>query len=247
MIVILGSTHDDILYFESIMSNKKEVSVMNRFPAIMGNIFNQETILVYNVYSNYVSSVVTSYLNERYFVLLVFNVGKVIALNNDLSNGDIVVSKKCYLGDVDLTDNTNTNIGEIPEFPAYYETQFDVIDSLENSLEIRTLIPNKVGTYISLNKDLYSRDQLNDICAEDAVFGENKNIVLDSTLGGVCVACAIQKIPFVAVKVVYKRIGEKTSAKEYANVLKSYTGVGKAIVTCIGNISRNDIIRGEEH
>ena len=246
MIAILGSTHDDILYFESVMANKQELMIMNKFPAIKGYIFNQETILVYNIYSSYVSAAVTANIIDNYFVLLVFNVGKSIAFTDDLHNGDIVVSKRTYLGDVDQCDVANVRTGQIPGFEYSFESQADVLESVDKSLEIRTLVPNKKAHFIATNKEFTNIDQLNDIRIDKSIFGETRNIALDSTVGGVAVTCAIHNIPFVAVKVIYKQIGEKSTANGYANVLKSFTGVGKSIVTCIGDIGRNEVVRGEE-
>ena len=51
-------------------------------------------------------------------------------------------------------------------------------------------------------------------------------------------------IPFVCVKVVSKKFKQTQSAKAYEQVLKNYASVGKAIVATIGDIGRNDIIRG---
>ena len=42
---------------------------------------------------------------------------------------------------------------------------------------------------------------------------------------------------------VERKIDEKYSTDTYIRVLKHYSDVGKAIVTCIGDIGRNDIIR----
>ena len=55
MILIIGQTHDDILYFENIMHNKENEELFNTIPLITGTIYNQDVCLAYNVYSNYIS------------------------------------------------------------------------------------------------------------------------------------------------------------------------------------------------
>ena len=42
MIVILGSTHDDILYFESVMTNRRDETLFDIYKLEYGTIFNQE-------------------------------------------------------------------------------------------------------------------------------------------------------------------------------------------------------------
>ena len=56
MILIVGSSNDDILYFESILKNKKEFSVLNQFTAYSGEIFNQKVMLLKDMYSSYVGN-----------------------------------------------------------------------------------------------------------------------------------------------------------------------------------------------
>ena len=70
MIMIIGSQHDDILYFESVITNKKEELIMGKFKVTIGTIFNQAVMLVDQVKTNYLSSALTLYLIEKYFVSL---------------------------------------------------------------------------------------------------------------------------------------------------------------------------------
>ena len=86
MIMIIGSQHDDILYFESVMSNKREEVVLDKYKVTIGTIFNQSVILVDQVKTNYVSSVLTLYLIEKYYVFLVFVVGRCIAFTHDIKH-----------------------------------------------------------------------------------------------------------------------------------------------------------------
>ena len=67
MIMIIGSQHDDILYFESVITNKREELVMGKFKVTIGTIFNQAVMLVDQVKTNYLSSALTLYLIEKYF------------------------------------------------------------------------------------------------------------------------------------------------------------------------------------
>ena len=66
MIMIIGSQHDDILYFESIMSNKRTETVLDKYTVTIGTIFNQSVVLVDQVKTNYISSILTLHLIEKY-------------------------------------------------------------------------------------------------------------------------------------------------------------------------------------
>ena len=70
----------------------------------------------------------------------------------------------------------------------------------------------------------------------------DSNIVFDTNSGGVALACSLSKVPFVAVKVVERYIDKNSDVKTYLEAMKEYVNVGKALVTCIGDIGRNEII-----
>ena len=92
MILIIGSQHDDILYFESVMSNKREEVVLDKYKVTIGTIFNQSVILIDQVKTNYLSATLTLYLIEKYYVFLVFVVGRCVAYTHDLKPLAITIS-----------------------------------------------------------------------------------------------------------------------------------------------------------
>ena len=117
MIMIIGSQHDDILYFESIMSNKRVETVLDKYKVTIGTIFNQSVILVDQVKTNYISSILTLHLIEKYFVFLVFVVGRCIAFTHDIKPADIAISKYVMAGDVDqVNEEENVKMCQIPGF-----------------------------------------------------------------------------------------------------------------------------------
>ena len=113
--------------------------------------------------------------------------------------------------------------------------------------------PNTVMQVKTLEKDGYNAIQLGvfdkkekyqHLVMNDFILGHKGKIVFDCTSGGVFLASALNKIPVVAIKVVEKSVNEKSTVDTYINVLKQYSGIGRAVVTCIGDIGRNDIMRG---
>ena len=243
MILIIGSTHDDILYFESVMTNKREEKLFDIYPLVFGSIFNQEVVLAYDAYTSYESSVITSMIIEKYFVVLVFVVGKCISYTPDVKPGEIAISKRVILGDVDQVMEANVKLGQIPHFPRSLESSDEVVGYISAALEKRSFSRYTVATFISSNSVLDKTTKLEPLMMDEYVLGHKTNIVFDCLSGGAFLGAALYKIPVIAVKVSEKLINEKSTADSYINLLKQYSSVGRAVVTCIGDIGRNDIMK----
>ena len=242
MILIIGSQHDDILYFESVMSNKKQEIVLGKYPVTIGTIFNQGVVLVDQVKTNYVSSALILYLIEKYFVFLIFNVGRCIAFTRDLKPLDIVVSKRVIAGDVDQVNEDNVKYGQIPGYDQTFVCQDDIIGYLRDAFEKRTYSAIKVGNYVSTSVDYHRADQVDHLKEGEHLLGFEGNIVFDNNSAGIALASELKKVAFVSVKVVERYIDGKQDINTYLKALKEYTNIGKAVVTCIGDISHNEVI-----
>ena len=242
MIMIVGSQHDDILYFESVITNKREEVVLGKFKVTIGTIFNQAVLLVDQVKTNYLSSALVLHIIEKYFVILVLVVGRCVAYTKDLKPLDIAISKQVILGDVDQVNEDNVKYGQIPGFDQVFDCSEDVISYLANAFEKRTYSVYKNANYISTSIDLHRAGQAKNMVEFDHVFGFDNNIVFDTNAGGVALACSLTKVPFVAIKVVERYFDKNSDVNTYLNAMKEYVNVGKALVTCIGDIGRNEII-----
>lgn len=242
MILIIGSQHDDILYFESVMSNKKQEIVLGKYPVTIGTIFNQGVVLVNDVKTNYVSSALVLHLIEKYFVFLIFNVGRCVAFTHDIKPMDIVISKRVIAGDVDQVDEDNVKFGQIPGFEQVFVSQDDIIGYLRDAFEKRTFSNIKIGNYVSTSVDYHRVEQVNHLKEGEHLLGFANNIVFDNNSAGIALAAELKKVAFVSVKVVERYIDGKKDIHSYLKALKEYTNIGKAVVTCIGDISRNEVI-----
>ena len=248
MIMIMGSQHDDILYFESVMSNKKEEVVLGKFKVTIGTIFNQAVLLVDDIKTNYLSSALTLYLVEKYFVILVLVVGRCISFSPDIKPLEIAISKNIIAGDVDQVNEENVKMGQIPGFEQVFECSKDVIEYLFNAFEKRTFSTYKTANYVSTSVDIHSANQISGIREFDHILGFESSVVFDCNSAGVAMASSICKVPFVSIKVVERTITDKNDINTYLGALKEYVNIGKAIVTCIGDIGSNEVImedRGE--
>lgn len=245
MIMIMGSQHDDILYFENIITNKREEVVLGRFKVTIGTIFNQAVLLVDQVKTNYLSSALTLYLVEKYFVILVLVVGRCVAYTHDLKPLDIILSRHVVAGDVDQINEDNVKYGQIPGFEQIYDGSDDVISYLGTAFEKRTYSVYKLANVVSTNVDYHSLSQIKNMQEFERVLGFDSNIVFDCNSAGVAMAASLTRVPFVTVKVVERYIDEKNDVNTYLKAMKEYVNIGKALVTCIGDIGRNEIITEE--
>ena len=245
MILIIGSQHDDILYFESVMSNKREEVVLGKYTVTIGTIFNQAVVLVDQIKTNYLSSTLTLYLIEKYYIFLVFVVGRCIAFTHDIKPAEIAISKRIIAGDVDQVNEDNVKYGQIPGFEQAFVCQDDVIEYLISAFEKRTFSSYKVSNIISTSVDYHRVEQVNHLKECEHVMGFANNVVFDCNSAGVALACALKKVAFVSVKVVERQIDAPNNINTYLKALKEYTNIGKALVTCIGDIGHNEVLTEE--
>lgn len=244
MILIVGCSHDDVLYYHSIIKFPKEVKIFKSHTAVVGTIFNREVMILENIYTSYLSSATVAYIIEKFFISLVFSVGKCQAISHNLKEGDIAVSQNVVLGDVDqISQVKGTKLGQIPEFPEIYSSNGQVFSTLNASLDRIANGSHFDCLYFASNAYAKDDNLVKRITKDESVLGIRDNIVTDSESGGIALACYLFDVPFIAVKVVEGKAGTKIEIDDYIKVLKQYAAVGKAVISCIGEISRQDVLR----
>ena len=246
MILIVGSTKDDVLYFESKMRNKKAETVLtDSFHLITGNIFNQKAGLLYNVHSSYLSTLVVHEVIKKYHVILVVNVGYAASYSKELKDGEVVLIRQTYFGDVNFTKMQHTMLGQIPSQPQAFASDGYVTQLFSRALDNTLKSKYSTGSLVSINKVPESKDDLREISFENTVLGRNDNILVDSDGAGCALAAHIDNVPFVCIKVCERTIDSRLTVQHYLKVLEKYADVGKAVTSLIGEISRNDVRIGE--
>ena len=117
MILIIGSNHDDVIYFQSALKDAHEEIILNKYRAQVGTILNQSIMVLQDVYTSYVSSALITYIVEKYYVLMVFCVGTCYAQSKNLKVGSIAVSEFSTFGDVDQINKIKgTGLGQIDRY-----------------------------------------------------------------------------------------------------------------------------------
>jgi len=245
MILIIGSSHDDVLYYETLLSKKHNELLFDKYPVTFGRLFNQDIALVSEVYTNYISSVITSYFIDKYFVILAVSVGTCVGYSKNVQFGDIVLSRQVMLSDVDQIAVRPVSLGQIPNgFPSFFKSEVDIRTVITNALNTRTTHRYIDGTFFSSNT-FYTREaQLEPLKINGTLTAQDNDVVFDCTFGGVALACQMNHVAFVALKVVETNLGHPMDYQEYSQVLSVYVEVGKVIASSIGDIGRTDILEG---
>lgn len=244
MILLVGNNHDDVLYIETRMTDKKEEYVYKKYKVVIGNIASQTVVLLENVYTNIISSTLVSYIIEKYYILFVIKIGKCLTASKTIKNGDITISKKVIASDVDVTDLQGTKLGQIPGFDLSFDPSYELINSTLNSFTKFSFATIHECTVVSSNVHHHTMEKLEELLHDGKILTEEiNNVVFDSEAYGVGVACSMHDIPFITINVVLNHIGEKFAVNNYVRVLKQYNIVGKAVSNLISELGSNEVLR----
>ena len=149
-------------------------------------------------------------------------------------------------GDVDqLNEEENIKMCQIPVCDQSFACQDDVIGYLSSAFEKRTYSSYKTANFISTSVDFHRMEQVAHFRECEHVMGFSEKVVFDCNSAGVALACTLLKVPYVSIKVVERYLDNPNNIETYLQSLNQYTSIGKALVTCIGDIGHNEVITEE--
>ncbi|HNX16459.1 MAG TPA: hypothetical protein PKO28_03775 [Bacilli bacterium] len=244
MILIIGSNHDDVLYYHSIIKYPEEVNLMRDYHAVTGTIFNSKVMILEDVYTSYLSASLATYLIEKFFISVIFCVGKCEAISDNLKEGSIAVSNRVIFGDLNQIEHSKgTVLGQIPGLPKDYQPNLQLLETV-NSFLSRIANGNHFNC-LFFSSSAYCQDMhmMENIAKDEKLLASRDNIVVDGETAGIALACYLADIPFISVKVVEGKAGVKLDINNYVKILRQYAAVGKAVVSSIGEINRQDVLR----
>ena len=244
MIVIIGETHDDILYFDSVLANRREETILEKYKVSIGTIFSQDALIAHDVFSSSLASAILMNICDKYYVDLIISVGRCMSVSNGINNGDIIVSKRVIDANVDLTMFATVVAGQIPGFERDFMVQDDLIEYISKGLERRISINYHLATFLSSSN--MSNDMVNHLKNKKEAFSlGNDLIVIDQNSAGVAVVSQLKNVPFISVKVAENNLAVANNLDSYVSVLDKYIDLGKAVISTINDISRSDILEEE--
>lgn len=244
MIVIIGETHDDILYFDSVLANKRTETILGKYEISIGTIFSQDAVVVADLFTSALSSAVLMHLLDKYYVDLIISVGRCMYVGEKIKNGDIIVSSKVIDANVDLTMFGDFALGQIPGFDREFNVQDDILGYILKGLERRIAITQHTATFLSSNN--MSKNMCDFLNERKELFAlKDELFVIDQNSAGVALASKLKDTPFIILKVAETELASVNNLESYSMVLSKYIDLGKAVISTINDISRSDILEGE--
>lgn len=242
MIAIIGTTHEDVLYFETILKNRvTEVPVYERFPVIQGTIFNQEVVICYGATTSYLVAPLTERIISTYKPMIIIQVGKCKSLTDDWKNGDIAISDEHIALDVDQCEYKNVKLGQIPGLNFSYHIYHDVHNIINKTFD-KFMSGNVYnGTFLSSDRIPQNVEDLRQYFHDGYIFGHQNRCVVDCESFSSMIVCQLNQTPFIAIKAVDSKVGEITKVNNYIKTLDTYAIIGKAVISFIGELGRRDL------
>ena len=245
MIVIVGDTHDDVLYYETVLANRKDHIILDRFKIASGTIFSQKVIVIRDMSTSVLTSSVLMHILDNEDVDLVIGVGKCLAISENLKHGDIALSNNVIDTNVDLSIFRDVGMAQIPGFSREFYVQDDIFGYLAQNIEKRPNIDFFRASYLST--DNMSNEMITFLRNNKTMFAKNdEKFVIDHNSAGIALACNLKDIPFIIAKVIETGLDNSQNLKTYSKVLGRYIDLGKGIISTINDIGRSDILEGEE-
>ncbi len=229
MILILGATDDDVLYFRTKMDMMSVDKIAGKTQVFLGKYSGKEVAVTTTGLSNPLSAMITGLCIDKYHPYFVLNVGSVHAFDENLKQGDLYMADRVYLGGVDLMPWGNgTKYGQIPAMPQFFLSEDDYLFMIETIAKKMTNKSLARGFVMSTNKFYTDRVKAESLINHHYAYVDGID-AFDTELGGIAVACRAFDIPWIALKSISYVIGHK---EELLNFIRK----GLETEPLIGNI-----------
>jgi 5'-methylthioadenosine/S-adenosylhomocysteine nucleosidase len=250
MILILGNSSDSLIYLKNMLRYSEDRDELSgALTSHLGKIYGQDVILAETGYSSYRSSIISSYLIQKYEPYVLIYVGDCAKISENLRLGDVLMADYIQIVDVDeLNRDPASRLYEVPGFPGYFKSSEYLVKLFNDSAAHVNVLNGRVGACLSGNKfvsDLKSLDF--DTAAFEAA--HRTELAFEGEVGGIALAAEFFKVPFLPLLSVSSDLNVKGSALERKRtILKDAIDIGKTVVSFIVAISNdeNNFIRHDE-
>ncbi|OQC50074.1 MAG: 5'-methylthioadenosine/S-adenosylhomocysteine nucleosidase [Tenericutes bacterium ADurb.Bin024] len=209
MILLLGTTPDDILYIKNrmIMKEKGAVNKDEHFYYV-GEYGGKEICMTYTGHSNIMSAVLTSYMIRKFNPYLVISIGSAQSASANLNQGDLFIAERVYIADLDYGNYTTLPLRDTIHMHPYYVSEEVYIKHFE-------LLNSETGNYklvrgpvISVNNFVKDKAEAEKIIARQENYIEGAT-VFDTEMGGIVACCKFYGVPWLYLRSVNYEIGKE--------------------------------------
>lgn len=206
MILLLGTTPDDILYYKNRMKITKRGFIHDDHPYFVGTFAAKEICLTYTGNSNLMSAVITSYMIKTFEPYLVIMIGSLYSASSKLKQGDLFIAERLYMGDVDYASFEDLHFAQALHMLSYYTTDdqyIKYIETLNSQSHNYTLVR---GPLISMNKFYVDLEAAKKVIKKQEHFLGGAT-AFDTEAGGTVAACNFYQTPWLLLKSISYEIG----------------------------------------
>lgn len=197
---------------EEKMIQKTNETIYN-LPFVIGKIGNIECILVQSGVGKVNAARTTQILIDKYKPEVIINVGVGGSINPELNIGDVIISKKIYQHDFDITAFDHAK-GYVPEVGDYIECDKNLLNTfynIINQIEDETF-KTKIGIIASGDQFYTEKDKMKQIRDEF-----NADIV-DMECSAIAQVAFLDSIPFIGIRSVSDGLQEEKISTYKDNV-----------------------------
>lgn len=189
---IIGAMDEEITYLIEKMTNKKQSKIANSL-FIEGEIETVDVVLLKSGIGKVNAAMTTTILLEKFQPSFVINTGSAGGFADDLSVGDIVISKEVVHHDVDAT-GFGYAYGQVPQMPEKFFANEQLIDRASKAAQ-KLNLHSKTGLIATGDSFMDNPKKVKEV---KAIFPE----LLAAEMEGAAIAqvCFQYNVPFVIIR-----------------------------------------------
>ena len=209
MILLLGTTPDDILYIKNrmIMKEKGAVNKDEHFYYV-GEYGGKEICMTYTGHSNLMSAVLASYMIGKFQPYLVISIGSCQSASESLNQGDLFIAERVYIADLDYNNYTSLPLRDTLHMQAYYVTEEMYIKHFERLNSETGNYKLVRGPLISVNNFVKEKEEAEKIIARQENYIEGAT-AFDTEMGGIVACCKFYQVSWLYLRSINYEIGKE--------------------------------------
>ncbi len=207
MILLLGTTTDDILYIKNRMKVTEKGALKGSHYYYVGEYAGKEICITHTGNSNLMSAVISSYMIRKFDPYLVIAIGSCSSVSDGLKQGDLFISERVYLADIDYDSFEDRMFTSALHMSSYYVTEDMYLKHIERLNSASGNYRLVRGPLISVNK-FYTNKK--DAEKEKKA---HKNFLggltaFDTEMGGIVTCCRFYEVPWILLKAINYEVGK---------------------------------------
>jgi len=240
MILIIGTTPDDILYFKTKMDLTSTDVIAGKHEVYLGTYSGKDVCVTTTLFSNSLAAMITGICLEKYHPYLVINVGSVHAIDETLHQGDLFLAERIYLGEVDMTPWGDLKYGQINDMPVFYHSEYEsimLIETLNKQMKNKAL---RRGLLLATDKFYTNREHIDYIINHH--FASVAGIAaIDTEAGGIAAACHYFDTPWITLKSISYVVGHDNELVNFIRKgLEAQLAIGMIISAVFNELGAHD-------